>query len=95
MKISNQQLKLLVQDLDLIPLEKLEEAFQEAERDQKALASILVDKDLVSDANIGRVIADYMKFEFVDLDQTPIDEDVISIIPEVMGKKQKKLNNIA
>ncbi|MBN1779248.1 MAG: type II/IV secretion system protein [Candidatus Buchananbacteria bacterium] len=89
MKISNQQLKLLVQDLDLIPVEKLEDAYQEAEREKKPLASVLVGKDLISDSNIGRVIADYMEFEFVDLEQTPIDEEAMAIIPELMAKKQK------
>jgi len=89
MEISNQKVKLLIQDLDLIPQARLEEIFNEAEKHNRPLANLLVEKDLISDDQIGQVISDYLGYDFVDLDNTPISEEVLNIIPEVMAKKQK------
>ena len=89
MKVSNQKLKLLVQNLDLIPQEKLDAAFLVAEKDNKPLAEILVDRDLISDDNLGQVIAENLGYDFVDLDKIAIDEEVLRLIPEVMARKQK------
>lgn len=89
MEISNQKIKILVQNLDLIPQEKLDEVLAEAERDKKSLAALLVEKDLISDDQLGQIIADHLGYDFVDLDKVVIDDEVLRIIPEVMAKKQK------
>lgn len=89
MKITNQKLKLLIQDLDLIAQDKLDQAFQEAETEHKPLSSILVEHDLISDDNLGRIIADNIGYDFVDLDSVPIEDAALAIIPEVMARKQR------
>ncbi len=89
MKVSNQKIKVLVQGLDLIPKERLEEAFNEAEKNHELLAKVLVEKDLISDDHLGQIISDYLGYEFVDLDRVAIDEEALNIIPEIMARKQK------
>ncbi|OGY46099.1 MAG: hypothetical protein A3A24_03715 [Candidatus Buchananbacteria bacterium RIFCSPLOWO2_01_FULL_46_12] len=89
MQLANEKVKILVQNLDLVPKDRLEEVFAEAEKDNRPLATLLVEHDLISDDQIGQVIADHLGYDFVDLDNTPIDTEVLNIIPEVMAKKQK------
>jgi len=89
MKISNQKLKLLVQELDLVPKERLEAAYNYAEKNSRPLAEVLAESDLISDDHLGQIIADELKYDFVDLDKVAIPEEVLNLIPKVMAKKQK------
>jgi len=89
MKISNQKLKFLVEKLDLVSRERLETAYKMAEKDHKPLAEVLVAGDLISDDHLGQIIADEMGYDFVDLDKTVIEEDVLKLIPKIMAKTQK------
>src|SRR3989338_2930161 len=89
MELSNQKSKLLVGNLDLIPKERLEEVFEEAEKNHQSIAELLVQEDLISDDHLGQVIADYLKYDFIDLDNVTIDDEILQIIPEVMAKSQK------
>jgi len=89
MKISNQKLKILVKNLDLVPEERLEAAYNFAEKNNKPLAEVLVESDLISDDHLGQIIADEVGYDFVDLDNIAIDGEVLQLIPKVMAKKQK------
>ncbi|MBI3290825.1 type II/IV secretion system protein [Candidatus Falkowbacteria bacterium] len=89
MRISNEKLKLLVERLDLVPQERLEAAYNYAEKNKQPLAEILVDSDLISDDNLGQVIADELGYDFIDLDSVAINDEVLQLIPKVMAKKQK------
>src|SRR3989338_5780295 len=89
MKITNQKLKLLIEDLDLVPKDRLKDAFEFAEKNHRFLAEVLVDMNLMSDDHVGRIIADELKYEFVDLDDVVIEDEVLEIIPKVMAEKQK------
>lgn len=88
MKISNERVKLLVEQLDLVPAERVEAAYQFAEKNHKPLAEVLVDSDLISDDHLGQIISDELGFEFVDLDKVVIDDEVLRLIPKIMAKKQ-------
>ncbi len=89
MKISNQKLKFLVEDLDLIPKERLEAAYNFAEKNVKPLAEVLIESDLISDDHLGQIIADELGYDFVDLDKVAIDDEVLNLVPKVMAKTQK------
>lgn len=88
-KISNQKLKLLVEHLDIVSKDRLDEAFEYAEKNHRPVAEVLVSKNLISDDNLGKIIADEMGYEFVDLNKVSIEDDVLDIIPKVMAKVQK------
>ena len=92
MKISNQKLKFLVENLNLVPPERLEEVYQFAEKNKKALAEVLVESDLISDDHLGQVIADELGYDFIDLDKVAIEDDVLQLIPRVMAEKQKVIS---
>jgi len=89
MKISNQKLKFLVEELDLVTKERLEAAYKYSEKNKKPLAEVLVESDLISDDHLGQIIADELGYDFVDLDKVAIEDDVLQLIPKVMAKTQK------
>lgn len=89
MKISNERLKLLLEELDLIPKDRLDAAFKFAEENHRPLGAVVVESDLISDDHLGQIIAGQLGIDFVDLDQEPIDSEVLNLIPKVMAKKQK------
>ncbi|NUM25497.1 MAG: type II/IV secretion system protein [Candidatus Buchananbacteria bacterium] len=89
MKVTNERLKLLVEELDLIPKERLDAAYRFAEQNNKSLGEVLVASDLISDDHLGQVVAGQLGFDFVDLDRQPIDPEVLNLIPRVMAKNQK------
>jgi len=91
MKISNQKLKLLVEELDLVPKERLDAAFEYAEKNNRPMAQVLVESDLISDDHLGQIISDEMGYDFVDLDKIAINEDILELIPKAMAKSQKMI----
>ena len=89
MEISNEKLKLLIEQLDLIPKDRLETAYQTATEEKEPLAKVLVKSDLISDDHVGKIIADELGYEFVDLSKIVIDDSVLQLIPRVMAKTQQ------
>lgn len=86
---SNKALYEVVKELKVIPKDRLDETFRASEKRKIPLDKLLRDKDLVSDKNLGKVIADLLSTPFVRLSETTINEDVLKIIPENVAKKQK------
>ncbi|HLC89778.1 MAG TPA: GspE/PulE family protein [Patescibacteria group bacterium] len=89
MIITNERLKNLIEQLDLVTKDRLEAAYKFAEKNHKPLAEVLVESDLTSDDHLGQIIADEMGFDFVDLDKAVIEDDVLNLVPKVMAKAQK------
>jgi hypothetical protein len=75
-------------ELDVIDSKQLDAAFKQSKEQQTPLETILLSKDLISDANLGRTIADLFSLPFVQLLDTAIPQDVLRVIPEVVAKKQ-------
>lgn len=65
-------------------------AAQELAKQQKTtLAHAVLDKDLISDENLGRLISDYLKIPFVNVSKMSIPVNVLKIIPEDMARAAK------
>lgn len=99
MELDNQKVRDLIADLDIVDAKDLDQAFSEANEQNTPLADLLVDKDLLSDDNLGRIFADYYGYDFIDLDSVSIEPEMLSMIPYVMAKKQQvivfdRLDNI-
>ena len=84
----NKKLFETLKDLEVISLTQLKRAYKESSN-TISLGSILLDKDLISDENLGKVIADLYGIQFVDFDLTPVDFNVFPIIPEKIAKKHE------
>ena len=88
-QISNEKLKLLVEQLDIVPKERLDAAYVVAEKNKRPLSDVLIESDLISDDHLGDIISKELGFEFIDLDKVAIDKEVLAIVPKVMAQKQK------
>lgn len=53
------------------------------------LADAVIEKDIVSDEQLGMLLSDNLKLPFVALSKLAIPENVFHIIPEKMARKQK------
>ncbi|HYM65486.1 MAG TPA: GspE/PulE family protein, partial [Candidatus Sulfotelmatobacter sp.] len=47
------------------------------------------EKDVISDENLGILIADFLKYPFISLSKISIPEDVFSVVPERLARKYK------
>lgn len=89
MLVTNEQLKSLVLKNGLID----EKGFAQLEKDAKnagyTIAETLVEKDIITDENLGILISDFLKVPFIVLAKTTIPPSVFNIVPEKMARKKK------
>jgi type IV pilus assembly protein PilB len=78
-----------IKELEVIPEDKLEDAYKQSKQKDKTLEEVLVDKDLIADSDLSKIIADLYKLQTINLSQTSIDKDVLSEIPEVVAREQR------
>jgi len=78
-----------LKELQVIDQKQLDQAFLESQKQNIPLEDILIDKDLLSDENLGKTISDLVSLPLVRLSGIPIQKEVLQIIPEVAAKKQK------
>lgn len=87
MKISEEFLKEILVDTGIIS--KKDFNFLKKQAKEKDLQDLLVEKGLISDSELGSLIADKIGFPFVDLERIKIKKEVLEIIPQIVAKKQK------
>ncbi len=87
MRIQNKQLKDFLLDSDLIPKEKVEESFRGAEKQNRQLGDLLLEKKLVGEIELRKLYAYILGIPFVDLVKEIITSDILQIIPEPIAKK--------
>lgn len=83
---SNQVYKTL-SELKVIPLDKLKEALAESQTNNKPFDEILLSRELISDKNLGEVIAESLKTPFINLSKVDITDDLLLVVPEVLARK--------
>ncbi len=91
MILPDDQLKSLLLQSKILPQEKLEEIAEKSKASQTTLANGLIDAGVLTDEQIGQVIAGSFKVPFVALSKVSISEDVFHIIPEKIARKQKTI----
>lgn len=78
-----------LKDLSVIDAKKLDEAYKESQETKTSFAEILLSKDLITDENLGKTIADLINAPFIKLSKETIDENFLKIIPETVAKTQQ------
>lgn len=89
MLITNEQLKALILKTGLIDEKGYTKIEQEAKSAERSISEILIEKDVITDENLGILISDFLKIPFIVLAKTTISPDVFNIIPEKIARKQK------
>lgn len=91
MLVTNDQLRKLALSAGLADEKKLEEIAHFAKSSGISLEEALVEKEIVSDETLGRLIANQLKLPFIILSQLTIPDEILRIVPEKVARKQKVL----
>ncbi len=85
---SDQDLFEALKELEVIKGDLLQDVYSQSLESKTPLGEILIKRDLISDSNLGKVIAELTNYPFANLEQITIEEDTLKIIPEVYAKSQ-------
>ena len=69
----------------------LKDCLAESEVNSKSLAEVLEARDLVSDDNLGRLVADFYQIPFIDLSEVNLERELVTKIPKAYAKLKKCL----
>lgn len=89
MILSDDQIKALVLKTNLTTQQSLQDLVEFAKNSNVSLVDALIEKDIVSDENLGILIADFLHIPFIILSKLSIPEDVFRIVPEKIARKHK------
>ena len=89
MLITEEQLKSLLLKNKILDEKKLGEIAEIAKNSKSALADTLIEKDVITDENLGVLTSDFLNIPFIILSKISIPEDVFRIVPERIARKQK------
>lgn len=89
MLITDDKLKELILHVNLLDEKHLTEITDYAKNAQLSLSDALIEKDIITDENLGILIADYLKIPFIVLGKISIPEEVFRVIPERIARKHK------
>lgn len=89
MSISDDKLYEILKENEFLTTPQLQDAKNIAENEKIPLYDAILSKDLLSDDNLGEIISDYLKFPFINLNKVSIPQELLSIIPERLARKQK------
>ncbi|MFC1595124.1 GspE/PulE family protein [Patescibacteria group bacterium] len=88
MNISKEKLKELLVRPDHVSAENFKSAEKEAKNKKRDLQDILLEKDLIKDEQLGKLIAEDAGFKLVSLKNTKIEEEVLNLIPELVARSK-------
>lgn len=91
MLLPDAKLKEIILKTGLVNESKLEELTAIAKNSDSTLANILVERDVISDENLGLLIADELHVPFIVLSKIFIPDEVKHIIPSKMARKYKTI----
>ncbi|KPJ57117.1 hypothetical protein AMJ49_02340 [Parcubacteria bacterium DG_74_2] len=87
-KITEEFLKKILVDSELISQKDFNLAKKEAIEKKKEIEEIILEKELILDESLGKLIADEIDFPFINLEKIKIDKEIMGIVPEIVAKKQ-------
>ncbi len=91
MLITDDQLKTLLLSVKVLDEKKLEEVIDYAKNSDIPLSDALIEKDVITDENLGVLISDAFKIPFVVLGKISIPQEAFRIIPERLARKYKAI----
>lgn len=91
MAVTDAQLSELLLENQLIGEEDLELVKEYAAQNEIGLSEALIDKDLMTDENLGRLLADFLHLPFIRLSKVAVPEELTLLLPEVLARKKKTI----
>lgn len=84
----SQKLYTSLKELQVIDEVALTEAFKKAQLQQLPLGDVLLDENLISDEDLGKLTAETLNVPFIHLANIEIPKEILTIVPEVIAKEQ-------
>jgi type IV pilus assembly protein PilB len=91
MLLSDDQLRALLLKVNLLDQKTLDDVILYAKNSDIPLTDALIEKDVITDENLGILIADAVKIPFIVLGKISVTEDSFRIIPERLARKYKAI----
>ncbi len=91
MLITDEQIKSLLLKVKLLDEKILNTTEEYAKNSNIGLGEALIEKDMVTDENLGMLIADSVKMPFIVLSKITIPDEVLRVIPEKIARKRKAI----
>ncbi|MDP2684261.1 MAG: GspE/PulE family protein [bacterium] len=88
MKITDEQLKNLLVGSKFLDAEKYKNALAQAQKKQLPTEEYIVEVGLLSNREMGQVLANYFQFDYIDLEKVNIPEATLKIIPELVARNK-------
>ena len=89
MKITTEKFKDILVPPGFITKEQFNSALKESKDKNQSLEEVLIEKEIITDEQLGKLIATELGYKFVKLKEAVILEEVIKIVPELVAKNQK------
>lgn len=89
MLITEKILKKILVDSGLIQQKHFALAKKIAKEKKETLQDAILNQRLISDEELGQLIADHIRSPFINLRKTKINREILTILPETVAKKQK------
>jgi type IV pilus assembly protein PilB len=89
MKISSKKFRKLLVDTGFVNEKDFDIAEKKAKESDKDLEEVLIGNGLISDEDLGKIIAEELDFPFIDLTKEGVSEEAFKIIPELVAKVQQ------
>lgn len=89
MIIPDDKLKALILEAGLVNEKSFEEIEAFAKNSELSLDDALIEKNIISDDDLGVLMADFLKVPFIALSKTMLDENAFRTIPEKLARKYK------
>lgn len=78
-----------LKELQVIPDPQLDDAFALTQDQQIPLGTVLLDRHLINEEDLGKLLADIYKIPFIHLSSIVIPKEVLTMIPEEMARQQQ------
>lgn len=91
MEITEDKLKEILVGPGHVEKAAFEAVAKEAEKEKIPLGIFLVEKKLISDENLGTIIASIYDYNFIDLKGLKISDEFLSFIPEAVARSKKAI----
>lgn len=89
MLVSDETLLKLIKEGEYLSPDEIELSVATAAGDKTTLYDAILEKDLLSDENLGQIVADYLHFPFVTLSRVTISPENLMAIPEEVARINK------
>jgi type IV pilus assembly protein PilB len=89
---NNQDLYDILKELEFISQDQLDDSLKVAQTNEEALGDVLLDKNLMDEEELGKLIADLLSIPFIRLTDIRISPEVLNIVPELVAKKQRVIS---